>query len=64
MKTETVQLIEQAMRELQIEARVRPSLEKPGSYEVYREVVDAVIPMDCDYKTIIGALKFAVPTHE
>lgn len=57
-KTETRHLIEQAIRELQLDGtKVRASVVKPGTYEVYREVIDAEIPMDCEYKTIIAALK-------
>ena len=60
-ETETKHLILQAIRELEIEGvEVKASMLSPGTYEVTKTEVLASIPMDCEYKSIIGILKHAV----
>lgn len=57
-ETETKHLILQALRELEIEdVEVKASMLSPGTYEVTKTEVIATIPMDCEYKSIIGVLK-------
>lgn len=57
-ETDTMHLILQAIRELEIEGvEVKASTSQPGFYEVTKTATIANIPMDCGYKTIVGILK-------
>lgn len=60
-ETDTMHLILQAIRELEIEGvEVKASTSQPGLYEVTKTETIANIPMDCSYKTIVGMLKASV----
>lgn len=62
-ETETVQLIRQAARELELESlSIVPSTDQPGFYTVTWEPKTASIPMGADFKGIIAALKAQLPS--